>query len=82
MKVNLGEGHEFECFDIEDAVLVEEIAKATDGVVYSWKTEGRYNWFQKGFSVTDVLGFTVLSKGLPDMIDLLDDEDEEESADN
>ena len=74
MKVNLDDGFEFECFAIEEAKLVEKIAKETDGVVYSWKTEGRYNWFQKGFTVVDVLGLTVLPKGLPDWIDLPDDE--------
>lgn len=74
MKVNLGEEFEFECFDIEEAKLVEKIAEETDGVVYSWKTEGRYNWFQKGFTVVDVLGLTVLPKGMPDWIDLPDDE--------
>lgn len=77
MKVKLGEGFEFEFFDIEEAKQVEKLAEETDGVVYSWKTEGRYNWFQKGFSIADVLGLTVLPSGLPDLIDLSDDEEEE-----
>ncbi len=76
MKVNLGKGYNFECFDIEEAKQAEKLAKETDGVVYSWKTEGRYNWFQKGFSLVDVLGLTVLPKGMPELIDLPDDEDE------
>jgi len=75
MNVNLGDEFEFDCFDIEEAQQVEKLAKETDGVVYSWKTEGRYNWFQKGFTVVDVLGLTVLPKGLPDWIDLPDDEE-------
>jgi hypothetical protein len=73
MKVNLGNKIEFECFDIEEAIQIEKLANETNSVVYSWKTEGRYNWFQKGFSVVDVLGLTVLPKGLPDWIDLPDD---------
>lgn len=74
MKVNLGEGFEFECFDIEETKQVERIAEETDGVVYTWKTERRFNWFQKGFTVVDALGLVVLPKGLPDWIDLPDDE--------
>ncbi|MFZ5905763.1 MAG: hypothetical protein ACOYZ8_19685 [Chloroflexota bacterium] len=73
MKVNLGGAYEFECFDIEEAKQVEKLAEETNGVVYSWKTEGRHNWFQKGFTVVDVLGLTVLPKGLLDWIDLPED---------
>ncbi|MEW6240019.1 MAG: hypothetical protein AB1564_04350 [Chloroflexota bacterium] len=75
MKVNLGEGLEFECFDVEEAKQVERIAEETNGVVYTWKTEGQFNWFQKGFTVVDTLGLAVLPKGLPDWIDLPDDEE-------
>jgi hypothetical protein len=74
MKVNLGNGFEFECFEIEEAQDVERLAKETVGSVFSWKIEGRYNWLQKGFTVVDVLGLTILPKGLPDVIDLPDDE--------
>jgi hypothetical protein len=56
------------------------LAEETNSAVYSWKTEGQYNWLQKGFTVVDVLGLTVLPKGLPDMIDLPDDEEEEGSG--
>lgn len=73
MKIKLG--YEFECFNIEEAQHVENLANATGSVVYSWKTEGRYNWFQRGFTVVDVLGLTVLPKGLPDWIDLPNDEE-------
>lgn len=77
MRVDIGEGIEFEFFEIESARDAEVLAGQTDGVVYSWKTAGRYNWFQKGFTVVDVLGLSVLPKGLPDLIDLPDDIDEE-----
>jgi hypothetical protein len=43
--------------------------------VFSWKTEGRYNWLEKGLSVVDVLGLTILPDGLPDKIDLPNDEE-------
>jgi len=35
------------------------------------------NWLEKRFSVVDVLGLAVLPKGLPDKIDLKDDETKE-----
>jgi hypothetical protein len=74
MKVRLGAEFEFELFDIEEARQVEKLAEVTDGIVYSWKTEGRYNWFERGFTVIDVLGLTVLPKGLPEWIDLPNDQ--------
>jgi hypothetical protein len=74
MKVNLGNEIEFECFEIEDACNTETLAQETNGVIYSWKTEGRYNWLQRGFSVVDVLGLTILPAGLPDEIVLPEDE--------
>lgn len=77
MKVNLGDEIEFECFGTENAHDVENLAQESDGVVYSWKTEGRYNWLEKGFSIVNVLGLTILPNGLPDIIDLPDDDDNE-----
>jgi hypothetical protein len=77
MRVDIGEGIEFEFFEIEGTRDAEVLAGQTDGVVYSRKTAGRYNWFQKGYIVLDVLGLSVLPKGLPDLIDLPDDIDEE-----
>jgi hypothetical protein len=73
MKVNLGGEIEFECFQIEDARNAEKLAQETDGLVYSWKTEGRFNWLKQGLSIVNVLGMTVLPAGLPDKIDLPDD---------
>jgi hypothetical protein len=64
---------EFELFDLEDVKMVEQIAERLGGTAYSWKTEGRLNWLEKGFSVVDVLGLTILSANLPDIIDLPDD---------
>jgi hypothetical protein len=81
MKVNLGEGFEFDLFSIEEVRGVEKLAEKTNGAVYSWKTEGQHNWLQKGFTVVDVLGLTIIPKGLPDLIDMPDDEEEESTAD-
>lgn len=75
MKVNLGNEIEIECFQTENARNTEKLARETNGVVYSWKTEGRYNWLEKGLSIVDVLGLTILPDGLPDKIDLPDDEE-------
>ncbi len=74
MNVNLGGGIKFECFQIEDARDAEKLAQEIDGVVYSWKTEGRFNWLEKGFSVVDTFGLAIISQGLPNKIDLPDDE--------
>jgi hypothetical protein len=74
MKVNLGNGIEIECFQLEDARYTKTLAQEINGVVYSWKTEGRYNWLERGFSVVDVLGLTILPDGLSNKIDLPDDE--------
>jgi hypothetical protein len=75
MIVNLGGKIEFKCFQIENARNAETLAQETDNAVYSWKTVGRYNWLEKGFSVVDVLGLTILPNGLPDKIDLPDDDE-------
>ena len=73
MKVNLAVDIEFECFELENARNAEKLARETDGVVYSWKTEGRFNWLEQGLSVVNVLGLTVLPAGLPVKIDLPND---------
>ena len=53
-------------------------AQTTGGVVYSWKTTGRWNWLERGTSIVDVLVLTVLPRGLPDTIEMPDDEIEGE----
>lgn len=75
MKVNLGNGFEFETFELEQAGQAEQLAAETNGAVYSWKTTGSSNWLEKGLSIVDVLGITVLPKDAPEWIDLPDDED-------
>ena len=76
MKINLGDNFEFELFQLEEIESVEQLAKETNGSIYSWKTVGDANWLEKGISVADVLGITVLSSELPDWINLPDDEEE------
>jgi hypothetical protein len=73
MIVNLGNGIRFECFQVENARNAEELAQEINGVVYSWKTEGHSNWLERGYSVIDVLGLTILPAGLPDEIDFPND---------
>lgn len=51
-------------------------AERTGGVVYTYHTSGRNNWLARGFSRVDRLAFVVLPKGLPDKIDMADDEEE------
>lgn len=65
-------------FMLEEAERAGRAAERADGAVYSWKTSGRANWLERGFSRADVLGLVVLPRGLPPVIDMPDDPDEEE----
>ena len=76
MKVSLGGNYEFEFFQIEELAIAKTYAERTDGPIYSWKTAEISNWLEKRLSIVDVLGLAVLPKGLPDLIDLPDDEEE------
>lgn len=76
MKVNLGNGFEFETFELKQGGQAEKLAAETNGAVYSWKATGSSNWLEKGLSIVDVLGITVLPKDTPEWIDLPDDEEE------
>ena len=68
---------ERDLFDLEEARDAQRQADSCDGVVYCWKTTGRWNWLERGFSIVDVLGLLVLPKGLPPVIDMPDDPVEE-----
>lgn len=73
MKFVFSENLSLEIFQIEFARELELLAAKNNGTVYSWKTTGRKNWLEKGFSIVDVLGLTILPKDQPDWIDLPDD---------
>ncbi|MEP6894078.1 MAG: hypothetical protein ABI986_00590 [Chloroflexota bacterium] len=75
MKVNLDNKFEFEFFQIEELKNAEQFAEEINGSIYSWKTTGLSNWLERGVSIVDVLGITVLPSGLPDSIDLPDDKE-------
>ncbi len=67
-----------EVFNMEEINMAEEKAAATGGELYCWKTSGLENWLEKGLSRTDVFGIVVLPANLPEQIDMLDDEDDED----
>ena len=73
MKVSLDGKFEFEFFQIEELQNAEQYAEEIDGSIYSWKTTGNSNWFEKRLSVADVLGFVVLPENMPEWIDLPED---------
>lgn len=73
MRMTLSILLETDFFQIEEAVLATELAERTDGEIYSWKTSGNENWLIRGFSIVDVLGLVILPKGLPDTIEMPDD---------
>jgi len=60
-------------YELEEFKAVEHLAKRSGEQVYCWKTTGRWNWLEKGWSIADVVGMVVLPKGLPDVIDMPDD---------
>lgn len=78
MKATLSLDLELEVFQLEEAQQAEQQAEERDGVVYTWKTSGRENWLEQGFSIVDVLGIVVLPQGLPSVIDMPDDAEEDD----
>jgi hypothetical protein len=76
VKINLGNSIEFDLFQIEESQKAKQLALRTNGVVYSWKTVGESNWLERGVSIADVLGLTILPKESPDWIDLPNDKEE------
>jgi hypothetical protein len=61
-------------YNTEEIDKAREFALESNGVLYCWKTSGISNWLEKGLSMVDVLGVVVLPRGLPDQIDMPDDE--------
>lgn len=60
----------------EDVEEAQREAKRTGGDIYTYHTCGLNNWLKRGISRVDRLAFVVLPKGLPDHIDMADDEPE------
>ncbi len=77
MKMTFDLCFERELYDLCDAAAAQQEARKTGASVYSWKTIGRSNWLERGFSVVDVLGLVVLPGRLGDRVDMPDDEVEE-----
>lgn len=68
---------DLEFFELSDAVKAEAYAESVNGEIYTWKTTGRWNWLEHGFSIADVAGLVVIPRRLPDYIDMPDDPVEE-----
>lgn len=60
----------------EDVAEAKREAERTGGDIYTYHTSGLNNWLRRGISRVDRLAFVVLPKGLPDQIDMADDEPE------
>ena len=73
LRINLGIRLDLEVFQIEEIHEVERLAESSNRNFYCWKTSGQSNWLEQGFSICDVLGLTLLPKGLPDYIEMADD---------
>ena len=78
MRAALGVLLDGSLYQLEEAREAYTEAAARGGAVYSWKTTGRWNWLERGGSIVDVLALTVLPEGLPEIIDMPDDEIDEE----
>ena len=78
MRVTLELLMDTEMFEIEAAADAEALAKSTGGRVYTWKTIGKHNWLECGYSIADVAGLVVLPRALPDRVRMCDDLEEEE----
>ncbi len=66
-----------EMFDTLDAAKAEELAESLGARVYTWKTIGKRNWLELGYSRVDAIGLVVLPALLSDTIQMCDDEEEE-----
>ena len=74
MRVTLELEIETEFFDIVEAAEAEATALSCNGRVYTWKTVGRHNWLERGFSNVDSAGLVVLPVVLPDRVKMCDDQ--------
>ncbi len=76
-----------EAFDTAEAEKADALAISTNGRVYTWKTIGKHNWLEQGFSRVDALCLVVLPPSLPDTVKMFDDmleedDDEDEEWDD
>lgn len=58
---------------LEEWLLAHSAARRNRTSIYSWKTSGRANRLERGYSCVDCLGLVELPHGLPDEIPMLDD---------
>ncbi len=78
MRVTLELLIDAEMFEIEEATDAEALANSTGGRVYTWKTIGKHNWLECGYSISDVAGLVVLPATLPDNLQMCEDLEKEE----
>ncbi|MDQ3685872.1 MAG: hypothetical protein M3430_09750 [Acidobacteriota bacterium] len=78
IKQSLCLNFDLEVFNTDEVNEAQQAASESGGVLYCWKTSGTSNWLEKGLSLSDVLGVVVLPQGLPNQIDMPDDEESTE----
>lgn len=76
VKQSLYLNFDLEVFNTDELDKAQQAATKSSGVLYCWKTVENSNWLEKGLSISDVLGIVVLPQGLPEQIDMPDDDDE------
>ncbi len=57
----------------EEWRLARSAARTNRTSIYSWKTSGRANWLERGYSCVDCLGLVELPQGLPDEVPMPND---------
>ena len=74
MRVTLELLFESEFFHLEQASEAQTLAAETNSRVYTWKTTGKHNWLELGFSNIDSAGLVVLPNTLPNHVTMSDDQ--------
>jgi hypothetical protein len=63
-------------YELEDFKEAVKEANRRGRSVYTWKASGWANWMERGLSIADVLGLVLLPRGMPDYIEMPDDQRE------
>ena len=66
-------------FETDDGQEAVRIANRDGKVLYTWCIEGNVNYLDKGFHLVNRNMYVLLPPGLPDFMDMVDDEPDPEA---
>lgn len=52
-------------FETDEVLQCERASREQNKEIYTWCTEGKWNWLERGFRLANRLGYVLLPKGLP-----------------